>query len=799
MNCRHAIPNYALCLKITMLCLLIKPFTEIAIARSHLTNINAGDTIVYRGQPVICPGGKLLLTLANLPDNATIKWFNTISPNPVGFSSSYEVTTAGTYFATALSSGVSYTYPSLTVTAASNPVAGFTFSGQGGCSSTAVQFTNTSQGKGLTYSWNFGDVNSHKLNSSTDANPSHLFVGIPGNGSETFVVTLTVTNASGCTDIYSQNITLLQTPDVSLTGPAATTFNNQPYFVSCTDMPTEFTFTNVSKTNNTGYNIYWAGGSPQTFVNKLTSIKHVYRRGFFIMFYTVYGANGCSKVQKYRIFVGRSPMVSFQPDQQLSVCTGVPVIIKLNSSASNSQGTTYTATYSDGTVNTYSSLPDTLMHTFHTNSLAQIAVKGGIAYNNAYSVIVTAINPCGTASDTLAPIYVSDPQKAQLINIGSDIACVNTNIHLKNNSVTGYSISKGVSSPNKLIWKIIPNSGFLVSPSSLGTDSGSKDVSKWVSGTKNLNITFTQPGEYKITLLTGNGQCGVDSDSRRLCINPSPEAAFDLSVDNGCYPQSVTVRNRSNSPLCSTVQYQWTITYDNMGCTEYSSNVSFINGTTSTSAEPQLMFSGAGLYTVSLTSSFPISGCISAVYSRQILIKAKPAVTLNLPNSIYVNQGLIPKVKVEDCFQTDVTNYKWAFAGASDTTSSLSQPDTIYYSSPGKYNIVLDVTNECGTTEVTQMIEVIKKPTISIPNAFTPNNDGKNDCFGLKYWSRITSMQFEIFNRWGQRVFFTSDPTGCWDGTYNGVPQPPGGYIYQIRATTICGTATRKGMVMLIR
>jgi len=86
-----------------------------------------------------------------------------------------------------------------------------------------------------------------------------------------------------------------------------------------------------------------------------------------------------------------------------------------------------------------------------------------------------------------------------------------------------------------------------------------------------------------------------------------------------------------------------------------------------------------------------------------------------------------------------------------------------------------------------------------VPSAFTPNNDGKNDCFGLKYWGQINSLQFSVYDRWGGLVFITNDPQGCWDGTFKGVPQPAGTYVYQIKAATTCGTVYRKGTVMLIR
>lgn len=100
------------------------------------------------------------------------------------------------------------------------------------------------------------------------------------------------------------------------------------------------------------------------------------------------------------------------------------------------------------------------------------------------------------------------------------------------------------------------------------------------------------------------------------------------------------------------------------------------------------------------------------------------------------------------------------------------------------------------TVRVNDSLDLSKYP---VPSAFTPNNDGHNDCFGLKYWGNITSLRMSIFNRKGLRVFFTTDPDQCWDGTYNGIPQPAGGYAYEIQATTACGIGYRQGIVILVR
>jgi gliding motility-associated-like protein len=88
-----------------------------------------------------------------------------------------------------------------------------------------------------------------------------------------------------------------------------------------------------------------------------------------------------------------------------------------------------------------------------------------------------------------------------------------------------------------------------------------------------------------------------------------------------------------------------------------------------------------------------------------------------------------------------------------------------------------------------------------VPNAFTPNHDGKNDCFGVKpsSWGDVTNFRLSIFNRKGQLLFTATDPAGCWDGTYHGVAQPADTYVYMVSATAICGNVFRKGTLILIR
>lgn len=73
------------------------------------------------------------------------------------------------------------------------------------------------------------------------------------------------------------------------------------------------------------------------------------------------------------------------------------------------------------------------------------------------------------------------------------------------------------------------------------------------------------------------------------------------------------------------------------------------------------------------------------------------------------------------------------------------------------------------------------KIDVEVPNAFTPNGDNQNDVFLIKGTGVEAVESFEIFNRWGEKIFTTSDSSIGWDGRYKGVPQQMDTYTYQIK------------------
>ncbi len=92
-----------------------------------------------------------------------------------------------------------------------------------------------------------------------------------------------------------------------------------------------------------------------------------------------------------------------------------------------------------------------------------------------------------------------------------------------------------------------------------------------------------------------------------------------------------------------------------------------------------------------------------------------------------------------------------------------------------------------------------QKLMLYLPNAFTPNGDGKNDFFVI-HAIFVNTFKIKIFNRIGNMVFQSEDYKTFWDGTKNGTPVPSDSYFYEIIATDFKGETTKKsGGITVLR
>jgi gliding motility-associated-like protein len=196
--------------------------------------------------------------------------------------------------------------------------------------------------------------------------------------------------------------------------------------------------------------------------------------------------------------------------------------------------------------------------------------------------------------------------------------------------------------------------------------------------------------------------------------------------------------------------------------------------------------SGGSSFTVNTAGLYYVAVNMNNCIKRDSIVIGytyKPAFDLGKDTFICQGHQIILTPKLTGSF-----NYVWQ-DGSNNSTYTVNQP--------GSYQ--LTASNNCGS--FTDKI-VIDKGTclLLMPNAFTPNNDGLNDLFRVKYPGFIKSFKMTVYNRWGEKIFETTNALTGWNGKYKGLDQPMGNYIWIISYTDIDGRSeTLKGNVILIR
>jgi gliding motility-associated-like protein len=111
----------------------------------------------------------------------------------------------------------------------------------------------------------------------------------------------------------------------------------------------------------------------------------------------------------------------------------------------------------------------------------------------------------------------------------------------------------------------------------------------------------------------------------------------------------------------------------------------------------------------------------------------------------------------------------------------------------------LTVTSDSGCTTNELVTIDVSCGNVFVPDAFSPNNDGQNDVLYVRGYC-ISEADFVVYDRWGNKVFETTNISQGWDGKYKGEPENAGTYAYFLKASMSDGTSlTRKGNITLVR
>ena len=286
--------------------------------------------------------------------------------------------------------------------------------------------------------------------------------------------------------------------------------------------------------------------------------------------------------------------------------------------------------------------------------------------------------------------------------------------------------------------------------------------------------TYAGPGTYLVKLiLQDTSFCNSpDSVTKTVRLSPIVKAQFNTPAQ-GCVPYDAVFENTSAGGL----NFLW----------------NFGDGSSSTLDNPTHLYPAVGNYTVTLYA-FDSTSC-NKLDSTSFTISV-----IDIPVAAFSFGPNPPQENTATQFTNQsigAITYVWHF-GDGDSSTEVS-PKHLFIAT-GTYNVCLTATNAAGCSDDTCMqVSAIIKPLLDVPSAFTPGKFGVNSVVSVKGFG-IKEMQWNIYNRWGQKVFESTNPSNGWDGYYKGKLQPMDVYTYTLDVIFSDGTKTRKaGDITLIR
>jgi gliding motility-associated-like protein len=296
------------------------------------------------------------------------------------------------------------------------------------------------------------------------------------------------------------------------------------------------------------------------------------------------------------------------------------------------------------------------------------------------------------------------------------------------------------------------------------------------AGISPVQHTYASSGTYQVQLvLVDTNYCNYpDTATHTLRVSPVVKAQFE--VPDGCAPYNAVFNNTSLAGQ----QFYW----------------NFGDGGTSTDAYPVHLYTDTGTYTITLLAVDSNTCNIRDSVQHTIHVNPKPTAGFSVqPVTAVYNT---PTVFFNNSF--GATHYVWLF-GDGDSTLKNSTDTVIHqYEQTNTFNACLIAINQVGCADTAcHPVQSLINPLLDVPNAFTPGRFGQNGIVMVKGFG-IAAMDWKIYNRWGQVVFESNDPSMGWDGTYRGTAQPMDVYAYTLEATFFDGTKTRRtGDITLIR
>ncbi len=692
--------------------------------------------------------------------------------------------------------------------------------------STNVTFTNTSSiADGttnlLTYNWNFGDAASGANNTSTAINGVHTYTTATN-----YNIKLVATSSNNCiaeeTKVFN---TIYPQPVANFTAVSEVCFKDE---VSFTDASTPLIGTITKWEWNFG------DGSP---IDNNQSPKHTYAlAGPYTVSLTITTSNGCVSnafTKPITVLTIPTPNYTITNPTCVTRAIGFDDITTLTNAGNITQ---YIWSLGDGTASQTRTNSNSFDYTYvetgnYITSLAVVTDKG------CKSVVVTkniTVNPLPVVIPKLPEICLLDPTAPF-----DDLSTI------ADGTAASFTYAWTFGDPNANAAN--PNTAFIKNPTHKYINTGKYDVSLTV--TSNNGCAVRKDTFFFVNGTVPQGALQILND-QNLCSNKKVEVKNNSTVDVGNITRLIIQWDYTNNPTIETIDEDpvpgkiYTHEYPEFGTPAtrnvtvrikaYSGGVceSINDQPITLKASPMVSFNaipyvcleqddvqitqgientgiaGSGIYfgvpAISNTGIF--SPAISGVGKFELtyvfnanngctdtakqFIDVYPSPEIDLGPDVTVLQGGTKQLKPVNV-SNNVNGYLWTpatYLSADNIANPFTTP-----SEDITYTLRVVSTDGC-TSKDDIFVKVLLKP--EIPNTFTPNGDGVNDRWDIKYLDTYPGATIEVFNRYGQSIFRTQNYT-AWDGKARGVDVPVGTYYYVIDPKN--GRKAQAGYVTVIR
>ena len=682
--------------------------------------------------------------------------------------------------------------------AGSPPVADFTVIDTNICVGDCIDFTDASTNTPTSWDWTFPGGTP---NSSNIQNPVNICYNIAGD----YESKLVVHNASG-SDSITQTIHVYAIPTAGISSTDTTICNGD----------------NITLTALGGGTYFWGGGQSTTNINVSPTTNTTYS--------VTVTSNGCIDVASLDIIVNALPNISITGTS--SICDGESTTLTGNNGNSylwgggqstnsiNVSPSTNTWYYVTGTDGNGCSNIDSMEVTVNPSPIAIINGASSICIGD--STTLTASGGTGTynylwdgsssnAAITVSPSSLTSYYVTVSIGSCSDSASITINVDtLPIISISGTAI-------------ICENDTAILYGN--GGISGNYVWSYMSQTTDSIQVTPTSTTNYTVT--GSDGTC-YNTSTFQVTVNPAPNININ-GINSICEGDSTTLTaSGATTYLWSTLSGSPSITVSPTSTTSYSVTGTdggcegtaeilvtvnpipnaVINGDTVIcfGESAILTASGGSGYlwnTTQSTSSITVSPATTQTYS--VTVSNGPCIdtatiTLIVHPLPIVDAGNDTTIIFGDnayLYGSGGPTYTWspsATLSCSDCQDPVASPEESTL-----YTLLITDANGCSNTDEVWVYIEYNCGDIFVPTAFSPNGDGYNDVLYIR-GNCIDNLTFKIFDRWGEKVFESKNPTDGWDGEFRGQIMNGGVFSYYYSGTQIDGSSiSGKGNVTLIR